>query len=109
MGARSGKLRHPPYRPAARGSRDSERKLSSKDWRAGIYTELDPVERWFQEFRRDLSNKAFETVELLQVALTLTITPYWEDSAREGSAVSPVDGSSRCVMTSITPTGLRVS
>jgi len=36
-----------------------------------------------------LSNKAFETVELLQVALTLTITPYWEDSAREGSAVSP--------------------
>jgi putative transposase len=44
--------------------------------------ELDPVERWFQEFRRELSNKAFETVELLQEALTRTITPYWEDCAR---------------------------
>jgi transposase len=31
--------------------------------------ELDPVERWFQEFRRELSNKAFETIELLQEAL----------------------------------------
>src|SRR5919112_4467352 len=30
--------------------------------------ELDPVERWFQEFRRQLSNRAFETVELLQEA-----------------------------------------
>jgi hypothetical protein len=39
---------------------------------------LDPVKRWFQEFRRELSNKAFETVELLQEALTRTITPYWE-------------------------------
>ena len=26
--------------------------------------ELNPVERWFQEFRRELSNKAFETLEL---------------------------------------------
>ena len=51
--------------------------------------ELDPVERWFQEFRRELSNKAFETVELLQEALTRTITPYWEDSACEGSPASP--------------------
>jgi len=39
--------------------------------------ELDPVERWFQEFRRELSNKAFETVELLQEALTRAITSYW--------------------------------
>src|SRR5215217_5924097 len=31
--------------------------------------ELDPVERWFQEFRRELSNKAFQSVELLQEAL----------------------------------------
>lgn len=31
--------------------------------------ELDPVERWFQEFRRELSNKTFETVKLLQAAL----------------------------------------
>jgi len=43
--------------------------------------ELDPVERWFQEFRRKLSNRTFETVELLQEALTRTIRPYWEHSA----------------------------
>ena len=47
------------------------------------------MKRWFQEFRRELSNKAFETVELLQEALTRTITLYWEDSACEGSPVSP--------------------
>jgi transposase len=39
--------------------------------------ELDPVERWIQEFRRELSNKASETVELLQEALSRAITPYW--------------------------------
>jgi transposase len=44
--------------------------------------ELDPVERWFQEFRRDLSNGRFETVELLQEALSQTLLPYWEDPAR---------------------------
>jgi putative transposase len=44
--------------------------------------ELDPVERWFQEFRRELSNKAFETVELLQQALGLALLPYWEEPAR---------------------------
>ena len=44
--------------------------------------ELDPVERWFQEFRRDLSNERFETVELLQKALSQTLLPYWEDPAR---------------------------
>jgi transposase len=41
--------------------------------------ELDPVERWFQEFRRELSNKAFETVELLQEVLSQVLRPYWED------------------------------
>ena len=39
--------------------------------------ELDPVERWFQEFRRELSNKAFEAVELLQEALGRVLRPYW--------------------------------
>jgi transposase len=43
--------------------------------------ELDPVERWFQEFRRELSNKTFETVELLQEALSQALRPYWEGSA----------------------------
>ena len=38
--------------------------------------ELNPVERWFQEFRRALSNRIFETIELLQEALTQTLEPY---------------------------------
>ena len=44
--------------------------------------ELDPVEQWFQEFRRELSNKAFETVELLQEALGQALQPYWKEPAR---------------------------
>jgi transposase len=40
--------------------------------------ELDPVERWFQELRKELSN---ETFELLQEALGQALRPYWEDSA----------------------------
>lgn len=44
--------------------------------------ELNPVERWFQEFRRALSNKTFETVELLQEALTEALAPYWRVPAR---------------------------
>jgi len=43
--------------------------------------ELDPVERWFQEFRRELSNITFESVALIQQALTGTLSPYWEDPA----------------------------
>lgn len=43
--------------------------------------ELDPAERWFQEFRRKLSNRTFETVALLQEALTQTLVPYWENPA----------------------------
>ena len=43
--------------------------------------ELDPAERWFQEFRRKLSNRTFETVALLQEALTQTLVPYWEEPA----------------------------
>nr|MBA4115313.1 transposase [Rubrobacter sp.] len=44
--------------------------------------ELDPVERWFQEFRRELSNRTFETVAVLQEALSQTLMSYWEDPAR---------------------------
>jgi transposase len=44
--------------------------------------ELDPVERWFEEFRRELSNKVFDTVELLQQTLSQTLLAYWEDPAR---------------------------
>jgi len=40
--------------------------------------ELDPAERWFLEFRRSLSNRAFESVALIQDALSKTLRPYWE-------------------------------
>ena len=43
--------------------------------------ELDPAERWFREFRRELSNTTFGSVVLLQEALTRTLRPYWEDPA----------------------------
>ncbi len=39
--------------------------------------ELNPVERWFLEFRRILSNRMFESVEALQQALTKVLEPYW--------------------------------
>ena len=40
--------------------------------------ELDPAERWFQEFRRSLSTRAFASVALIEAALTQTLRPYWE-------------------------------
>ena len=43
--------------------------------------ELDPAERWFEEFRRKLSNMTFESVALIQEALTRTLSPYWEEPA----------------------------
>lgn len=43
--------------------------------------ELDPAERWFQEFRRELPNRTFESVALLQEALGQELMPYWEESA----------------------------
>lgn len=46
------------------------------------FPELNPVERWFLEFRRALSNRVFETVELLQEALTEALAPYWRDLTR---------------------------
>jgi transposase len=44
--------------------------------------ELNPVERWFQEFRRTLANRVLETIELLQEALRRVLEPYWEEPAR---------------------------
>jgi transposase len=40
--------------------------------------ELEQAERWFQEFRRSLSNRSFESVALIQDALRKTLGPYWE-------------------------------
>jgi hypothetical protein len=42
--------------------------------------ELNSVERWFLEFRKELSNRIFETVELLQEALH-------QDSPRRSSLI----------------------
>lgn len=44
--------------------------------------ELNPVERWFQEFRRELSNKVFENIGSLQAALTGVLEPYWREPER---------------------------
>ncbi len=41
--------------------------------------ELNPVERWFLEFRRLLSNRLFDTLEALQEALTEVLKRYWND------------------------------
>jgi transposase len=49
---------------------------------AAYSRELNPVERWFQEFRGALSNKILETVELVQEALTKALEPYWRDPTR---------------------------
>ena len=43
--------------------------------------ELDPAERWFQEFRRKLSNRTFDSVAVLHEALTQTLLPYWKNPA----------------------------
>jgi transposase len=44
--------------------------------------ELNPVERWFEEFRRELSNQVFETVDSLQRALTRVLERYWQEPNR---------------------------
>jgi transposase len=49
---------------------------------AAYSPELNPVERWFLEFRRALSNRLFESVELLQGAISRTLEPYWQDPGR---------------------------
>jgi hypothetical protein len=43
--------------------------------------ELEQAERCFEEFRRKLSNITFQSVVLIQEALTRTLSPYWEHPA----------------------------
>jgi hypothetical protein len=47
--------------------------------------ELDPVGRWFEEVRGELSNTVFDTLEALEGALTEVIRPYWEDPSKLAS------------------------
>lgn len=39
--------------------------------------ELNPVERWFLEFRRRLANTCFDSIEALHDALTKVLERYW--------------------------------
>ena len=40
---------------------------------------LNPVERWFQEFRRELSRKIFGDIDSLQAAPSGVLEPYWRE------------------------------
>lgn len=44
--------------------------------------ELNPVERWFQEFRKALSNKVFTTIDLIHDAITETLNLFTDDKER---------------------------
>jgi len=44
--------------------------------------ELNPVERWFQEFRRLLANRCFETIDALHDALTQVLELFTNDQER---------------------------
>ena len=41
--------------------------------------ELNPIERWFLEFRRVLANTLFDSLDELQTALTSVLKRYWDD------------------------------
>lgn len=43
--------------------------------------ELNPVERWFLEFRRSLANELFDSLDDLREALTDILKTYWQDPA----------------------------
>jgi transposase len=44
--------------------------------------ELKPAERLFEELRGALSNQVFESLEVLEQALTEALRPYWDDPAK---------------------------
>ena len=44
--------------------------------------ELNPPERWFEELRKSLANRIFDTIEDLQTALTDALRPYWDNPAK---------------------------
>lgn len=41
--------------------------------------ELNPVERWFLEFRRSLANQQFDSIDQLEAALTIVLQGYWSN------------------------------
>lgn len=44
--------------------------------------ELNPVERWFQEFRRALANRCFDSLDALHDALTQVLELFIHDQER---------------------------
>ena len=44
--------------------------------------ELNPVERWFEEFRRALANQLFDSIDHLHQALTHVLEPFMHDQER---------------------------
>ena len=44
--------------------------------------ELDPAERWFRELRGAVSNRAHETLAVLEEELTEALRPYWEEPSK---------------------------
>lgn len=44
--------------------------------------QLNPTERWFEELRKVLSNRLFDTLAALQDALTEALRPFWYDKPR---------------------------
>ena len=44
--------------------------------------QLNPAERWFEELRRSLANRLFDTLDALQDALTDALRRYWQDKPR---------------------------
>jgi transposase len=44
--------------------------------------QLNPAERWFEDLRKVLANRLFETVESLQEALTNALRPFWQNKPR---------------------------
>ena len=41
--------------------------------------QLNPIERWFLEFRRSLANQLFDSVAQLQQAVTEVLSGFWDD------------------------------
>ena len=44
--------------------------------------ELNPVERWFQEFRKELANQLFDSIEQIHNALTNVLKQFSHDKER---------------------------
>jgi transposase len=59
-------------------------------WPAGVQPiplpryspELNPPERWFEELRKSLANRIFDTIAELETALTEALRCYWDTPAK---------------------------